>query len=57
VTQGAMPIDATEFGAITINGKTYDHDVIIRLSGGRKTAQAALERHVRNVAHGFESGS
>jgi hypothetical protein len=28
-----MPIDATTFGAITINGKTYDHDVIIRLSG------------------------
>src|SRR5208337_721677 len=28
-----MPIDVTEFGSITIEGKTYDHDVIVRLSG------------------------
>jgi len=28
-----MPIDATEFGAITVDWKFYDHDVIIRLSG------------------------
>ena len=28
-----MRIDSTAFGEITINGKTYDHDVIIRLSG------------------------
>ena len=28
-----MRIDHTAFGEITINGKTYDHDVIIRLSG------------------------
>jgi hypothetical protein len=28
-----MPIDATEFGSITVDGKTYKHDVIIRLSG------------------------
>ena len=28
-----MPIDATEFGSITVDGKTYEHDVIIRLSG------------------------
>ncbi len=27
-----MPIDATEFGSITIDGKTYEHDVIIRLA-------------------------
>ena len=28
-----MRIDRTEFGEITIDGKTYEHDVIIRLSG------------------------
>jgi hypothetical protein len=27
-----MKIDGTEFGSITISGKTYDHDVVIRLS-------------------------
>jgi hypothetical protein len=26
-----MRIDATEFGAVTIDAKTYEHDVIIRL--------------------------
>jgi hypothetical protein len=29
----AMEIEGTTFGTITIDGKTYDHDVIIRLSG------------------------
>jgi hypothetical protein len=28
-----MEIDGTTFGTITIDGKTYEHDVIIRLSG------------------------
>jgi hypothetical protein len=28
-----MRIDGTAFGEITINGKTYDHDVVVRLSG------------------------
>jgi hypothetical protein len=28
-----MKIDSTIFGAITIDGKTYEHDVVIRLSG------------------------
>ena len=28
-----MRIDRTEFGEIAIDGKTYEHDVIIRLSG------------------------
>src|SRR6266571_2762179 len=29
----AMEIERTTFGTITIDGKTYEHDVIIRLSG------------------------
>ena len=28
-----MDIEGTTFGTITIDGKTYEHDVIIRLSG------------------------
>jgi hypothetical protein len=28
-----MEIEGTTFGTITIAGKTYDHDVVIRLSG------------------------
>ena len=28
-----MEIERTTFGTITIDGKTYEHDVIIRLSG------------------------
>ena len=27
-----MEIEATTFGTITIDGKTYEHDVVIRLS-------------------------
>jgi len=27
-----MEIEGTTFGTITIDGKTYEHDVIIRLS-------------------------
>ena len=28
-----MEIENTTFGTITIDGKTYEHDVVIRLSG------------------------
>ena len=28
-----MKIEDTTFGAITIDGKTYEHDVVVRLSG------------------------
>ena len=28
-----MEIEGTAFGSITIDGMTYNHDVIIRLSG------------------------
>jgi hypothetical protein len=28
-----MKIESTIFGAITIDGKTYEHDVVVRLSG------------------------
>jgi hypothetical protein len=28
-----MEIENTEFGTITMDGKTYEHDVVVRLSG------------------------
>jgi len=28
-----MKIDSTDFGSITIDGATYTHDIVIRLSG------------------------
>jgi hypothetical protein len=28
-----MEIEGTKFGSITIDRKTYEHDVVIRLSG------------------------
>jgi hypothetical protein len=51
MTQGAMPIDATEFGAITINGKTYDHDVIIRLSGAVEKRRKRLSKDMCGTSH------
>ena len=29
----AMEIENTTFGTITMDGKTYEHDVVVRLSG------------------------
>src|SRR5271165_7206032 len=46
-----MPIDATEFGAITINGKTYDHDVIIRLSGAVEKRRKRLSKEMYGTSH------
>ena len=38
-----MRIDRTAFGEITIDGKTYEHDVIIRTLGrGRETQEETL---------------
>ena len=46
-----MPIDATEFGAITINGKTYGHDVIIRLSGAVEKRRKRLSKELYGTSH------
>jgi len=41
-----MKIDGTEFGSITIDGETYPHDVLIRLSGEiRKRRKKLSKRH------------
>jgi hypothetical protein len=46
-----MPIDATEFGAITIDGKTYDHDVLIRLSGKVEKRRKKLSKEEYGTSH------
>ena len=44
----AMEIEGTTFGTITIDGKTYEHDVIIRLSGEVvKAEEEAVEEVLR----------
>jgi hypothetical protein len=41
-----MKIDGTEFGSITIDGETYPHDVLVRLSGKvRKRKKKLSKRH------------
>lgn len=44
-------IDKTKFGSITINGKTYEHDVIIRLSGTVKKRKKKLSKRLYGTSH------
>ena len=46
-----MPIDATEFGSITVDGKTYEHDVIIRLSGKVEKRRKRLSKEEYGTSH------
>ena len=52
-----MEIEGTTFGAITIDGKTYEHDVIIRLSGEVLTEEEALEEVLWHLACPVEGRS
>jgi hypothetical protein len=49
--QKKMPIDATEFGSITVDGKTYEHDVIIRLSGKVEKRRKRLSKEKYGTSH------
>jgi hypothetical protein len=54
----AMEIEGTTFGTITIDGKTYEHDVIIRLSGDVvKRKKKLSKKYLRHVARAFEGRS
>jgi hypothetical protein len=44
-------IDRTEFGSITIEGVTYDHDVIIRMTGEIKKRKKKLSKAVYGTSH------
>jgi len=39
-----MPIEGSEFGRITVDGTTYEHDVIIRLSGAVERRRKKLSK-------------
>jgi hypothetical protein len=44
-------IDRTQFGSVTIDGKVFDHDVIIRLGGQVKKRNKKLSKAVYGTSH------
>src|SRR5208337_2017832 len=46
-----MTIERTAFGSITIDGKTYEHDVIIRLSGEVVKRKKKLSKKYYGTSH------
>ena len=46
-----MKIEGTRFGSITIGGKIYDHDVLIRLSGEVQKRKKKLSKQEYGTSH------
>ena len=46
-----MEIEKTTFGTITIGGKTYEHDVVIRLSGEVVKRKKKLSKKYYGTSH------
>jgi hypothetical protein len=46
-----MKIEGTTFGSITIDGKVYEHDVIIRLSGEFVKRKKKLSKKYYGTSH------
>jgi hypothetical protein len=46
-----MRIEGTEFGSITIDGKSYPHDVVISLSGKVTKRQKRLSKELYGTSH------
>jgi hypothetical protein len=46
-----MLIENTKFGNITIDGKTYEHDVVIRLSGEVEKRRKKLSKEKYGTSH------
>ena len=46
-----MEIERTTFGTITIDGTTYEHDVIIRLSGEVARRKKKLSKKYYRTSH------
>jgi len=44
-------IQGTRFGSITVDGATYDHDVVIRLSGKVKKRKKKLSKQQYGTSH------
>ncbi len=47
----AMEIEGTTFGTITFDGKTYEHNVIIRLSGEEVKRKKKLSKKYYGTSH------
>lgn len=46
-----MKIDGTRFGEITIDGRTYGHDMVIRLSGEIMKRKKKLSKKLYGTSH------
>jgi len=46
-----MTIESTTFGVITIDGKTYEHDVVVRLSGEVVKRKKKLSKKLYGTSH------
>ena len=46
-----MKIDGTQFGSITIAGKAYEHDVVIRLSEKVVKRKKKLSKRIYGTSH------
>jgi hypothetical protein len=46
-----MKINGTTFGTITIDGKTYEHDVVVRLSGEVVRRKKRLSKKLYGTSH------
>ena len=46
-----MRIDDTEFGSITIAGRTYDHDVVVRLADKVVKRKKKLSKRLYGTSH------
>ena len=43
-------VDSTSFGSITVDGETFDHDILIRLSGRvEKKRKKAVKRTLWHI--------
>ena len=49
--RGTSQSDHTAFGEITIDGKTYDHDVIVRRSGEIMKRKKKLSKKLYGTSH------
>ena len=47
----SMNIDSSQFGSITIDGETYCHDVIVRLSGAIEKRKKKLSKKIFGTSH------
>ncbi len=44
-------IDKTKFGSITVSGKKYEHDILIRLNGEVEKRKKNLSKEIFGTSH------